>query len=1275
MTDEQRQRLRAIKTFGELTAYLRDVLDWPIEQGHDEDDLTFDWSDDLGLKESERVGIKEIKQLRPLETGQPWGIFFVDFEKKQLPIVILRRILNALVLKKRGSASKAQQAAWKQHDLLFISSFGEDSDRQLTFAYFSEPPNELDDSKATLRVLGWDDNDTNLKLDHVADTLHQKLSWPRDTSDFVQWRKQWAEAFELRHRQVISTAQELALALAELAKRIRNRMLLVLPRESESGELRKLLKGFKTALIHDLDEKTFADMYAQTITYGLFSARVSCTVPGIGTVVDQGTVVYMVHKTNPFLKEMLQSFLKAGGRKGKLDFDELGIQEVVDLLNHSNTHLDAVLRDFGNKRRDEDPVIHFYEDFLKAYDKKLKVQRGVFYTPQPVVSYIVRSVHELLQAEFGLADGLADTATWGDMLKRHPELRLPMLQNDVGDEYPLDENEPFVQILDPATGTATFLVEVIDIICRTLATKWKQQGMNEAARSAAWNDYVPKYLLPRLHAYELMMAPYAIAHMKIGLKLAETGYRFGTEERARIYLTNALEPWLKQLPLVGFDALAHEAAAVNKIKRGKRFTVVIGNPPYSVSSRNGGLWILQLCEKYKRNLEGERNIQPLSDDYIKFIRFAHLVVYQSGYGVIGMITNREYLQGILHRTIREALHEDFTHITLCDLHGQRGEMFPDSASDENVFEIEKGVAIGIYSRIPRAQRIVQYRELIGSSETKFANLQLQQFDEIASASLTPCAPQFFFRPWDSANSGEYQELPSICEFFDRRAVTGFATHRDSFAIGFDKSNVSQRLADFLDNSISDADIQSRFELRDTRDWVLSNARRMARKDVTIESRVIRCAYRPFDIRWVMYSDDVLEYSRREAMQHIGPKSLALICSRIVKDEPYAHVFISNIPIEKIFLSPKSSNNAQVLLTSVARDENSLLDGGEVFRVPQRHAINFYPSSNELLNYIYGVLYSPTYRSRYAEFLKIDFPRLPLTGNLELFRSLAQLGGELIALHLLESPKLDEPITEFIGTNKEVAKVGYADSTVWIDASGSKKATSPGTSGFRGVPEAVWNFHIGGYQVCAKWLKDRKGRTLSPDDIAHYHKIVVALSETIRLMAEIDEVIDVHGGWPAAFSSPASGRGAQPVRYASDGIPNSADEAWTIGLIWHVLREAGGLSHANLREMLSWRANPLPDDLANANASAAWNSLRPSIESRVSAHAAERLDLMLDYLARRNLVRLQDSIVLATGQDLPTDIVVDADTATVAQLLPLVLKGVPQPESDAVPASPSKSKQA
>jgi predicted helicase len=970
VTEQQRQRLRNIKRFDQLIAFLRDELDWPIDQGHDEDDLTFDWSDDLGLKESERVGIKEIKQLRPLETGQPWGIFFVNFEKKQLPIVILRRILNALVMKKRASANKAEKAAWKQHDLLFISAYGEDSSRQLTFAHFSEPASDLDASKATLRVLGWDDDDTNLKIDYVADKLHEKLKWPQDSADLKAWRAQWAEAFELRHRQVIDTAEELALRLAELAKRIRNRMLLVLPRESENGELRKLLKGFKTALIHDLDEKQFADMYAQTITYGLFSAAVSRTVPGAGTAVVQGNVVDMVPVTNPFLKEMLGSFLKAGGRKNKLDFDELGIQEVVDLLNDPNTRLDAVLRDFGNRTSGEDPVIHFYEEFLAAYDNELRVRRGVFYTPQPVVSYIVRSVHELLQDEFGLEDGLADTTTWGQMLQLRPGLLPPMLQDDVGKDYPLDETEPFVQILDPATGTATFLVEVIDVIHRAMTDKWCKQGLSQARRQEAWNEYVPKHLLPRLHAFELMMAPYAIAHMKIGLKLADTGYRFGAKERARVYLTNALEPWSRNPQFPEFKALAREAAAVNEIKRNKRFTVVIGNPPYSVSSQNSGDWIVGLCRDFKQGLEGERNIQPLSDDYLKFLRLSLHAIQQSGAGIIGMITNREYVQGVVHRAVRRTIDAAICQSAICDLHGQRGELLPGAPHDENVFDIEKGVAIGIYAislkkGASREQKGLRYVELIGNRAAKYKQLSDSSITSSDSLVCNPSAPNFFFKPWIGTHSNEYKAFLSINELFTRRPVTGFATHRDHFAIDFDRQTLEERLLQFLSSENSDAVIRSSMGLSDTRDWHLSSARRAAGRDRDISQRLAKCLYRPFDHRWVIYSDDILEYSRRDTMQHISHQSLALICSRIVKDEAYAHVFVSEHPVEKIFLSPKSSNNAQVCISHERPGLSGLVAAQSCLKVPAQLSRIGMSDPKDVFAYVYALLHSPGYRRRYT----------------------------------------------------------------------------------------------------------------------------------------------------------------------------------------------------------------------------------------------------------------------------------------------------------------------
>jgi type I restriction-modification system DNA methylase subunit len=613
--------LRTITDFAELIAYLRDELDWPVED-YQLDQLTFEYdADELGLKDEEVEKLKDgiIRQLRPLPGGQPFGIFFVEFGQAKLPVVVLRRILNALVIKKRNSANPADRQRWDAADILFISAFGESDDREIAFAHFHKDPDTTE--LPILRVLGWDGSDTPLKTKHVAEVLKNRLHWPENTADQDAWRKLWRGAFRHRLGHVIKTSSDLADALAGFARKIRDAATTIMAHESESkGQLRKLHRAFQSALIHDLTEADFADTYAQTVTYGLLTAAISKTppdavamAPGEQTALTQDDITAMVPVTNPFLKEMLQEFLKVGGRKDGVDFDELGINEVVELLRGSETDLPAILRDFGNRKPGEDPVIHFYEHFLAAYNKKLRIQRGVFYTPQPVVSYIVRSVHELLQTEFGLEDGLASTLTWGEFIQKskitHPQskISLPPLTDLPGETKTISPDEPFVQILDPATGTATFLVETIDVIFKHLKERWRLADSSNLPGNSPhfksftqyWNDYVPKYLLPRLHGYELMMAPYAIAHMKIGLKLAETGYQFGTEERARIYLTNALEPWAKQLPLIGYDALAHEAEAVNEIKRHKRFSVVIGNPPYSGISSNMSEHALRIVDAYR----------------------------------------------------------------------------------------------------------------------------------------------------------------------------------------------------------------------------------------------------------------------------------------------------------------------------------------------------------------------------------------------------------------------------------------------------------------------------------------------------------------------------------------------------------------------------------------------------------------------------------------------------------------------------------------------------
>ena len=1157
--------LHSITTLDDLLDWLGDELDWPIED-YGLDDLTFEYdADDLGLREEDARKLEgsSIRQLRPLTGGQPFGIFFVEFSRARLPVVVLRRILNALVVKKRASANPADLRRWNPADLIFISAFGEDDNREIAFAHFHRNPDTTE--IPVLHVLGWNGStDTPLKLEHVVGTLKQRLCWPEDTANHDDWRTQWTGAFRHRLGHVIRTASDLAETLAVFARKIRDAATTIMAHESETkGQLRKLHRAFKSALIHDLSEADFADMYAQTVTYGLLTAAISRTERSEGrhgTALTPDDITAMVPVTNPFLKEMLQDFLTAGGRSGGIDFDELGINEVVELLRGNETDLPAILRDFGNRRPSEDPVIYFYEEFLKAYNAELKIERGVFYTPQPVVSYIVRSVHELLQTEFDLEDGLASTVTWGEMLEKHPDLKLPLLTDLPGETKTVLPDEPFVQILDPATGTATFLVEVIDAVHKHLSRKWQTEGLDAARRKDAWNAYVPEHLLPRLHGYELMMAPYAIAHMKIGLKLAETGYRFDRDARARVYLTNALEPVQSVSGLLDFaiPALAHEAQAVNEVKVLHRFTVVLGNPPYSGHSANKGDWVRKLLRGVVGNEQvesyftvdgsplNERNPKWLNDDYVKFIRLAHWQIERTGRGVVGFITNHRYLDNPTFRGMRESLITTFPRMYLLDLHGnaKRRERAPDGSKDENVFDIQQGVAIGLFTRAWRTdQRQCNHADLWGSrgrkvGSGKYGYLVDHDVSSTAWNALFPRPSLRLFVPHDETLHEEYEAGWSLTNIFPVNSV-GIATARDKLAIQWTAEDMDYTVADFATRGTEEARTVYNLGM-DAQDWQVH----LAQEDVrTGNGHVCPIMYRPFDRRFTFYTGNSRGFicrPRPEVMQHmLAGGNLGLSTTRSIEiADGWEHVFVSSDIIQLHTVSLKEVNYLFPLYTHLPgafdqREPN--LDPN--FRSAFAAAVNldfifegagdltatFGPE--DILHYLYTVLHSPEYRRRYADFLKSDFPRLPLTSSLALFRALAGLGGELVALHLLESPILDTPRAKFMGSSRRINKVGWTPDnggTVWIDGKGSKADFKSGASGFCPVPGEVWNFHIGGYQVCEKWLKDRgpkkgnSGRTLTDEDIAHYQRIIIALTETIRLMAEIDERIESYGGWPDAF---------------------------------------------------------------------------------------------------------------------------------------------------------------
>lgn len=676
--------IRNVKSSEDLVRYFIQNLNWNIdEDDFDEiDDISYDFdADDLGLKREEFSKINSLKQLQQISDNQKWGIFCVEFESKRFEVSALRKILSRFIPKKRNSAD---HAVWDQNDLLFLCFWGKDNNRTIGIAHFDDKGQGL----PQIRMISCEPAiEERFNIANFESRL-SRLRWVDDENDTEKWYEQWSSAFVSGYREVIRSSHELTKKMANKAREIRDQILRIYAVENERGYVHKLFKDFKNSLIHDLSEKQFADMYAQTVVYGLFSAKCMDTTHDD---FDARKAVNCLPNTNPFLRRLMRDCLGEGNRK-MLTFDELEVSDIVDLLRHTDTEL--IVNDFnrmtGGGR--EDPVIHFYEEFLNEYDGEQKKRRGVYYTPQPVVNFIVRAVDDILKNEFGLADGLASEETKEIMVEVEGKKRRER------------QTVPAVQILDPATGTGTFLRQTILRIYDNFCEKHKGESAEQI--KAAWNEYVPKHLLPRLNGFELMMAPYAVAHMKLAMVLKDTGYDFGSNERLNVFLTNSLEePGNSdiQLSLYTDDPLANESVEANQAKKNNGINVIIGNPPYSGESANKGEWIMNLMEDYKKEPGGriklqERNPKWLNDDYVKFIRYAQYLIEQSGYGIIALINPHGFIDNPTFRGMRWKLLTIFDEIYILDLHGNsnRKETAPDGRKDENVFDIQQGVSICLF---------------------------------------------------------------------------------------------------------------------------------------------------------------------------------------------------------------------------------------------------------------------------------------------------------------------------------------------------------------------------------------------------------------------------------------------------------------------------------------------------------------------------------------------------------------------------------------------------
>lgn len=1188
--------LDEVSNFEQLVELLRDKLEWPIGEDYGFDDVVFEYeASELGLKKDETASIREIHQLRPLATNQPWGIFFISMENKAIPVTVLRRILKALVVKKRSGAQTVDRRTWDKSDLIFAASFGNSGARELAFIHFS-------DGKATgdlpvMKVLGWNARDTVLKHEYVAATLRDKLAWPDDPENAKAWRAAWASAFELRLNETIRTSKDLAFRLAELASDIRARVNQLLKAEDQTGPMTTMLAAFRKNLIHDLEEDGFADMFAQTIAYGLLAARISRPV---GIIADN--LADMVPKTNPFLKELFGNFLKIGGRDKRtgLDFDELGVRDIVDMLNDAD--MEAVKRDFGNRNPKKDPVIHFYEDFLYEYDRAQKVDAGIFYTPPAVVAFIVRGVDEMLRKEFGLPLGLADTSTWAEVAVRNDRVTVPAH---------VKADAPFVQILDPATGTGTFLVEVIDLIHIRMVDHWKGQGKSATEIKAAWDAYVPAHLLPRLTAFELKMAAYAIAHMKVGLKLSETGYTFGSEERLHVLLTNSLQP-PTELDLeerMRLEAMAHEAERANFAKEKTPFTVVIGNPPYKGHSMNPSKVkgkrtfageIIQRFFQVRGEPLHERNPKWLNNDYVKFIALAMRHIERTGVGVLGYITSNSWLESPTFRGVRTELADNFPLLRIIDLHGNinKREFAPDGTRDEGVFAIEEGTNITVAAKLPVDSSIVQADLLGRLGDGERDGGKLDWLDRNGLAKLTtrlhPLPPIFRLTPMSTTHEGVNSLQSEFYRHSDLQKINtinsaGIVTANDELCVQFTRSEMEDTIEEFLSIDLVPLILErnacggsSSWKLEVTanpvkvslkkksepRDWQAEYAQNDLKALRNWKAHVTEIGYRPLDTRYTLFTGNSRGFQcmpRQDVMQHmVGGGNVAISTVRGTEiSGGWEHVFVfsgliqhHSVSIKEVnYLFPlwlKASAGEKHLRPNIDRAwalsfgkavgltyEDGIFRGeqksfGPDFQRPKAEQLGLLDipwdgrgdpqrtfGPRDLFDFVYAVLHSPGYRSRYAEFLKSDFPRIPTPATCTTFTALAALGRQLVGLHLLrpeDAPILKTPDIRFAGSGEARVEKGYPE---YKDG----KVMINGTRWFEDVPEATWEFLVGGYQICQKWLKDRAGkggkkpgpgRVLTDEDIMHYCRMVVALTETRRLMTEIDSEVEKHGGWPGAF---------------------------------------------------------------------------------------------------------------------------------------------------------------
>jgi type I restriction-modification system DNA methylase subunit len=894
----------------------------------------------------------------------------------------------------------------------------------------------------------------------IASYDEKKRTLTYNPENFELLRKTLIQ-FTESHKEPIKSGSHLAKIMGGKAYRIReNAREMLNSSDKEKRSIYKVYETMKRQLIHDMSIDDFADMYAQTLVYGLFIARFHDTSPDTFT---RSEARDLVPASNPLLKHFFDHI--AG-----IDFDDR-LDSIVDELCRAFSHSDIsklISNYYGTEKDSKDPIIHFYEDFLQEYDSKKRKEFGAYYTPLPVVKFIVKAVDHILEKDFKLAGGLANSSK--------------------------NEKGHIVEILDPAVGTGTFLTETIKLI-----------HDKRIRQSGNWPSYVLHEVLPRLFGFEIMIAPYTIAHLKMSMLLKETGFKYFNNRRLGIYLTNSLEEGNtigEMFDSFGLaESISDESREASKIKNDKPIMVVLGNPPYSGVSSNETPYANSLVEKYKKEPTGgklQERKHWLNDDYVKFIAFAENLIEKNETGVIAFINNHSFIDNPTFRGMRYHLQKTFDNIYIIDLHGnsKKGETALDGSKDENVFDIQQGVSINLFVKTGKKKTEelgnVWHYDIYGDRTTKFNILKESELKDIPFEKVSNREPYYFFKTISQKGREEYDRGFSIADLFNKY-TTGIVTMGDSFIIDMDRDTLKNRLNDFINNDDSESVLKEKYHLgKNYGKWILTNKSTVSK----INFNPVKIDYRPFDRRYTIYNKNLLWRDRSEIMQHIFEKdNISLVISGINRQKSLGYFFVTKYLTDFHILDSAGDSTSVFPLYLYDKKGNRTPNFNEKVLEKIQNIIGEV-DAKEILNYIYCILYNRSYREKYKEFFKINFPKIPYPKDKKSFHIISEFGEELIKYHLLEHKNIDPYKISYLGEGDNIVeKPVYKDGKVYINS----------TQYFGNVSEIAWNFYIGGYQPAQKWLKDRKGRELSPDDIEHYSKIVIVLKETDGIMKEIDKI--------------------------------------------------------------------------------------------------------------------------------------------------------------------------